>query len=170
MVCASLLLAAGRVPWGPALLPRLLLGVQALPTQLREGKSIGLLIDQAQHHETLEGSRIGLEIPAVEKIEQFADFAWTEMSEQTSNHDGGSCSPLTACEDRHRAHCLGQRFRGGSVLISQPRRPEALVRGKMTLVRKRPRGMASLGGGQPSQGYRSPQTTVPLWGLIQNCF
>ena len=75
------------------------------------------------------GSRL-----AMSKVEQLADFARAQRRGQTSNHVGAPCSPMAAYEDRHRAQCLDQCLRSGSVVISQPRQPEALFRGELTFV------------------------------------
>ena len=51
---------------------------------------------------------------------------------------------MAAPEYRHRADCSDQCLRSGSVLVSQPRQPEALVRGEPSFARKRPRVIAQL--------------------------
>jgi hypothetical protein len=108
-------------------------GIQTLPAQLRDGEATGPLLDQPQHDKSLEASGIRLRL-AMSKVEQLADFARAQRRGQTSNHVGAPCSPMAAYEDRHRAHCLDQCLRSGSVVISQPRQPEALFRGEITFV------------------------------------
>jgi hypothetical protein len=68
--------------------------IKSLPPQLREGKPVGLLIDQAQHHEAFEGNGIGLEVSALQEMKQFEHFAGTQRSDQTSGHGNAPCSWL----------------------------------------------------------------------------
>src|ERR1700738_5392944 len=102
-------------------------------------EATGPLLDQPQHDKSLEASGIRLRL-AMSKVEQLADFARAQQRGQTSNHVGAPCSPMAAYEDRHRAHCLDQCLRSGSVVISQPRQTDALFPGGITFVRKRLRG------------------------------